>query len=118
MAHLVLRTALVLALGMQLPALSELRAAEPPLKETGSASLWELAKSKQDVHRFSTLMTAQNVRDHLATEDDLAAAIAWCRQTGVTKVSDRHGFWGPLAWPLFRYPPREAETSRFSSQWS
>jgi len=86
MAHLFLRTTFVLALGIQLPALSGVRAAEPPLKETGSASLWELAKSKQDVHRFSTLMTAQNVRDHLATEDGLAAAIAWCRQTGVTKV--------------------------------
>jgi len=49
-------------------------------------SLWELARSKQMVHRFSTLFTAQNVRDHLATDEGLAAAIAWCRQTGVTKV--------------------------------
>ena len=34
------------------------------------------------------------------------------------KFTDRHGFWGPLAWHLFRYPPREADTSRFSSQLS
>jgi hypothetical protein len=86
MAHLAIRTALVLALGIQLPALSGTRAAEPARKETASTSLWELAKSKQDVHRFSTLMTAQDVRDHLATEDGLAAASAWCRQTGVTRV--------------------------------
>ncbi|MGQ9651869.1 MAG: hypothetical protein ACUVXJ_17330 [Phycisphaerae bacterium] len=86
MAHLLRRTALALALGVQLCALSEARAAEPPFKETGSASLWALAKSKQDAHRFSTLMTAQNVRDHLATDDGLSAAVAWCRQTGVTKV--------------------------------
>ena len=36
--------------------------------------LWELARSKQNVHRFSTLLTAQDVRDRLSTEKGLAAA--------------------------------------------
>lgn len=56
------------------------------LSSIPAADLWELAKGKQAVHRFSTLMTAQNVRDLLSTEQGLAEAIAWCRQTGVTKV--------------------------------
>ena len=33
-----------------------------------AAGLWDLAKAKQGVHRFSTLFTAQQVRDHLSTE--------------------------------------------------
>jgi len=48
--------------------------------------LWDLAREKQAVHRISTLFTAQNVRDLLATESGIARAIEWCRQTGVTKV--------------------------------
>jgi hypothetical protein len=49
-------------------------------------NLWELARSKQEVHRFSTLFTAQQVRDHLATDAGLSAAITWCKQTAVTRV--------------------------------
>lgn len=49
-------------------------------------SLWDLAKSRQKIHRFSTLITAQNVRDLLATEEGLRAALDWCRKTAVTKV--------------------------------
>lgn len=48
--------------------------------------MWELAKSKQNIHRFSTLFTAQNVHDLLSTEDGIRAAVDWCRETGVTKV--------------------------------
>ena len=48
--------------------------------------LWELAKTKQDIHRFSTLFTAHQVRDYLSTEDGIDAAIDWCRKTAVTKV--------------------------------
>jgi hypothetical protein len=48
--------------------------------------LWELAKAKQGVHRFSTIFTAQNVRDRLSTQAGIDAAIDWCRKTGVTKV--------------------------------
>ncbi len=81
-----LRTALTLALGLPLGGVCASLAAEPPAQETGSARLWNLAQSKQDVHRYSTLMTAHNVKEHLSTEEGLAAAIAWCRRTGVTKV--------------------------------
>ena len=48
--------------------------------------LWDLANSRKDVHRFSTLFTAQDVRDRLTPDDGLAQAVDWCRKTGVTKV--------------------------------
>jgi len=48
--------------------------------------LWTLARRKAEIHRFSTLFTAQNVRDYLSTEEGLAQAAAWCRENGVTKV--------------------------------
>lgn len=48
--------------------------------------LWELAQSQQQVHRFSTLFTAHDVRKHLATDAGIDAAQAWCKQTAVTKV--------------------------------
>jgi hypothetical protein len=51
-----------------------------------AADLWELAKSKQQIHRFSTLLTAQDVRDRLSTKEGIAEAIDWCKKTGVTKV--------------------------------
>ena len=50
------------------------------------AKLWELARQKASIHRFSTLFTAQQVRDHLADPQKLQAAIDWCKATGVTKV--------------------------------
>jgi hypothetical protein len=50
------------------------------------SDLWELAKTKQDTHRFSTLITAQQVRDRLGTDDGIDAAIDWCKKTAVTKV--------------------------------
>jgi hypothetical protein len=51
-----------------------------------AADLWNLAKANQDVHRFSTLFTAQQVRDQLSSEGGIDAAIDWCRKTAVTKV--------------------------------
>ena len=48
--------------------------------------LWQLARDAQSVHRFSTLITAQNVRDLLSTDEGLAQAIEWCQRTGVTKI--------------------------------
>jgi hypothetical protein len=51
-----------------------------------SEPLWELAKEKQQVHRFSTLFTAQQVRDFLSTESGIDAAVDWCQKTAVTKV--------------------------------
>ncbi len=48
--------------------------------------LWTLARAKASVHRFSTTVKAQEIRDLLATDEGLATAVEWCRQTGVTKV--------------------------------
>ncbi len=48
--------------------------------------LWRLAKQNQDIHRYSTLFTAQNVRDHLASDEGIDKAIDWCRRTAVTRV--------------------------------
>ncbi len=59
----------------------------PALAEDQRATgLWNLAKAKQGIHRFSTLFTAQQVRDHLSTQGGIDAAIDWCRRTAVTKV--------------------------------
>ncbi|MGB2615000.1 MAG: hypothetical protein WBE06_09875 [Phycisphaerae bacterium] len=52
----------------------------------GTTSLWALARSKQPVHRFSTLLTAQDVRDRLSTEEGIHSAMDWCKKTAVTKV--------------------------------
>jgi len=48
--------------------------------------LWNLAKESADIHRFSTLFTAQDVRDYLSAETNLAEAIRWCQASGLTKV--------------------------------
>ncbi len=48
--------------------------------------LWTLARAKTNTHRFSTLFTAQDVRDHLSTAEGMKRAIEWCKATGVTKV--------------------------------
>jgi len=53
---------------------------------TRAADLWDLAKSQRRVHQFSTLFTAQDVRDRLSTEEGIRAAMDWCRKTAVTKV--------------------------------
>ncbi len=50
------------------------------------SDLWELSKARQNIHRFSTLITAQQVRDHLGTDDGIDAAIDWCKKTAVAKV--------------------------------
>lgn len=52
----------------------------------GKTGLWELARSRQQVHRFSTLITAPQVRDLLAEDRGISAAIDWCQRTAVTKV--------------------------------
>jgi len=55
-------------------------------RKSDDVNLWDLARSKQQVHRFSTLITAEQVRDLLSTEDGIRSAIDWCKKTGVTKV--------------------------------
>ncbi|NLH42366.1 MAG: hypothetical protein GX448_11050, partial [Planctomycetes bacterium] len=49
-------------------------------------SLWEMAKANKDTLRISTLLTAQDVRDHLSSDPGIDKAIDWCKQTGVTRV--------------------------------
>ncbi|MGD8499484.1 MAG: hypothetical protein PVJ86_02490, partial [Phycisphaerales bacterium] len=51
-----------------------------------SQSLWDLATQNEGLLRISTLFTAQNVRDHLSSEQGLNTAIEWCKNTGVTHV--------------------------------
>jgi hypothetical protein len=50
------------------------------------ADLWDLGRQRAGIHRFSTLFTAQDVRDRLGDEAGLASAVKWCRETAVTKV--------------------------------
>jgi hypothetical protein len=61
-----------------------------PAQEAGSASgqtdLWKLGLANRSIHRFSTLFTAQDVRDRLSGEQGINQAIDWCKKTGVTKV--------------------------------
>jgi hypothetical protein len=51
-----------------------------------SADLWELGKANRDTLAVSTLFTAQDVRGHLSTDEEIDKAIAWCKATGVTRV--------------------------------
>ena len=52
----------------------------------GATNMWTLARQNEGLFRFSTLFTAQNVRDHLSTEEGLGQAIDWCKATAVTHV--------------------------------
>ncbi len=49
-------------------------------------NLWQLAGDSAAVHRFSTLFTAQDVRDSLSSDAASDEAIRWCKASGVTKV--------------------------------
>lgn len=65
-----------------------------------AADVWQLANEQVPTHRFSTLFCAQDVRNYLSSEEGLQTAIAWCKQTGVTKVyveSFRDGYRAQLA---------------------
>jgi hypothetical protein len=53
---------------------------------TASTNLWDLARERRNVHRFSTLFTASEVSHLLAENEGLEKALAWCKATGVTKV--------------------------------
>ena len=55
-------------------------AAEP------SPDLWQLARDKADVHRFSTLIPASEVRDYLSTDKGIDNAIDFCKHTAITKI--------------------------------
>jgi hypothetical protein len=60
--------------------------AQTPVSSPPAPDLWELARQSQDQHRFSTLFTAQDVRERLSSAAGLEHALQWCKQTGVTKV--------------------------------
>lgn len=75
---------LMVALGI-VPAFVSLTMAQGASAAEGPV-LWSVARAKGPIHRFSTLITAQNVRDLLSGEEGISAAIDWCRQTAVTKV--------------------------------
>lgn len=66
--------------------LCELALGQSAAVQRGSLKLWDLAQAKKSIHRFSTLITSQQVRDHLSTEGGIDAAIDWCRKTAVTKA--------------------------------
>lgn len=60
-----------------------------------SPELWKLAREQANVHRFSTLFTAQDVRGSLSSPEGLSKAVDWCKQTAVTHVyieSFRNGY--------------------------
>src|SRR6266511_3876801 len=52
----------------------------------GKTDLWGLARGQASTHRFSTLFTAHDVKNHVSTEEGIGTAIAWCKRTAVTKV--------------------------------
>lgn len=54
--------------------------------ETTAPSLWDIALENKNTFRFSTLFTAQNVRQYLPREEGLENAVRWCKETAVTKV--------------------------------
>ena len=49
-------------------------------------NLWTFGRQHQDVHRFSTLFTAHDVKNQLSTDEGINQAIDWCQRTAVTKV--------------------------------
>ncbi len=53
---------------------------------SSAEDLWTMAQNHKQVHRFSTLFTAQDVRDRLSKSQGIVEAIDWCKKTGVTKV--------------------------------
>lgn len=61
-------------------------AATTPATSVPAPDLWALAQRHRAVHRFSTLFTAQNVREYFSSDAGLSEAIDWCKRTAVTKV--------------------------------
>ena len=51
-----------------------------------SQPLWNIARGNAATHRFSTLFTAHDVKNHLSTNAGLDGAIDWCKRTAVTHV--------------------------------
>ncbi len=53
---------------------------------TADDALWNLAKKNAPTLRFSTLFTAQNVRQFLSSDEGIGKAVQWCKETAVTHV--------------------------------
>ncbi|MBI1390918.1 MAG: hypothetical protein GC154_21010 [bacterium] len=51
-----------------------------------NTDLWSLARQNEGVFRFSTLFTAQDVRDRLGTEAGIGEAIEFCRANAITRA--------------------------------
>ncbi len=49
-------------------------------------NLWQLAQENADTLRFSTLFTAQDMRNLLSKPEGVEQALQWCRDTAVTQV--------------------------------
>jgi hypothetical protein len=47
---------------------------------------WDLAREKIKIHRFSTPIPANEVRDKVSSEQGIDAAIDFCKRTGITKI--------------------------------
>jgi len=54
--------------------------------EKSESSLWNLALKNKDTLCFSTLFTAQNVRQYLSSAEGVEKAVRWCKETAVSKV--------------------------------
>ncbi len=74
---------LAFALAVVCAASTILSAEKPPHSDPNS--LWQGARHTRD-HRFSTLFTAQDVKNHLSDDSGIDLAIDWCKRTAVTKV--------------------------------
>ncbi len=57
-----------------------------PARAAAPADLWQVARSRADSHRFSTLFTARQVTEDLANDTLIDEAIEWCKSMGITKV--------------------------------
>ncbi|MBN1442199.1 MAG: hypothetical protein JXA90_05785 [Planctomycetes bacterium] len=53
---------------------------------SSALDLWSLARKEREVLAISTLFTAQNVRDLLASSGGLDDAVRWTKRMGVTRV--------------------------------
>ncbi|MEW6234989.1 MAG: hypothetical protein AB1656_06355 [Candidatus Omnitrophota bacterium] len=57
-----------------------------PGEDAKPGNLWETAQKDSALIRFSTLFTAQDMRDSLSSPEGIEKAIRWCKDTAVTRV--------------------------------
>jgi hypothetical protein len=76
----------MLMLALLLPGVGRSTAADANVQPARELGVSELARQNHAIHRFSTLFTAQNVREYLATDAGIDTAMEWCHKTAVSKV--------------------------------